>query len=175
MNWTVHAAPRSHLKERHRGRLDHGSGKVLASASRPPVKLSKVGLNPRYCSKFTATGTIDATGSKVAARSEASDLSDSCFKVSLFLVVRERLHKEQHRVLPRDLSWRVGGTFKQTINFSIDVFLLTSSGSSCLIGVICTEMHLFTTSLEFMQAPTLIRSVHSVAMYPSGDVFSPEP
>ena len=105
-------------------------------------------------------------------------MSDSyCFKLSLFLVVRERLHKERFRVLPRDLSWRVGGTFKQTINFSIDVFFFhvirkqLHSG----IGVICTEMHLFTTSLEFMQAPTLIRSVHSVAMYLSGDVFSPEP
>lgn len=37
------------------------------------------------------------------------------------------------------------------------------------IDVICTNAHSFTRSLRFVQAPTLIRSAHSLAMYPSED------
>lgn len=44
-NMGIHAATRSQLRERHQGKAGHGSGKVLASASRPPVKLLKAGLD----------------------------------------------------------------------------------------------------------------------------------
>ena len=39
------------------------------------------------------------------------------------------------------------------------------------IDIISTNAHSFTWSLRFVQAPTLIRSAHSLAMYPSEDEF----